>query len=1273
MPDPIGDAKSGGVGKLPPPQEQKTGAKDESQSGNASPPKSGVAGLSCPAVSSLPDAPPATHVFGTNVSGVNGQNQGGMCYVQPSQPPAQTLPGDVVPAALIANCRDVGDVVEVLQGLTSRNQQAYAAEVVNLALRRFGDADQINKLAKAVKDNPALRPIVVEQILRRAAELDSKSTPENRDTLDGPHHRACAYVLAALKGMQGKELGALIAQKLSAKEGEWLAKTLDVRKPAGINGILSQARHQILSALNSVSRTDTTGAVVQTLYLRLLPEDIFTYCPPLAESLAIALGREFYPQLARTAAAEKVRLQAFLQKPEGLALMLTGTEERRQRVLGVLQKYPAFTVTTFAHHTGPWVTEPTFAHALGEGLVPADAPNRAALVQHIGEILATEQGQEIRFGWYGFDNRINLAVRVEAMQAIIDNGITAEVLRQTNNPWENEVLVKAIAAKRMAAADINADVPIKFKTREDLTNFVAFTSGLEPSHPKVKPIVDQLFAQGGKEPVVSFRPVFFSSRTTGVVQFPLYRTDVLWGFGPDQSGQDQFRVDHIFVDDVGRAYKTESHTSAFDVWQGTNKLPPGVVVCSKAGRISRDETGALALEVRDTPEKRRGAENAVTAAMMVGGMFAGGLTLVGAGSWIVSGIGVASSLHGAGTAWAELDDRRTHGQSNAWSDPEGRALKLNLAASVAGLGMFASGPVLKNTLYSGRLTHEAALAHSLVNAIGAGTDAAAFANGVVHLTKNYKQMSPDDIGLALLQLGWQALMSGVGVHQAGGLGATFNPMAGARMLIAKHLPPPRIHYRSTEVAGNAVEIRLVDGHRYEIFAGPQADQARIDHHINVVRQIEGDITFTEMLARWLGARSGTERESIAADISKLVSWIAQQRLKLASPDLPPGERDAIARDIASCMERWDELTQRWVELRNRPDSDRGGQPILLPDSTYRPGNAVTFVRTRAHDLYWELSKIDPPEFNRAVRETGAHGIDNPERLIDWYVKNGKFANRSMLDRALSLPDYEKAWQQFLNARAATESWKSGQIILSVSPETRLALELPGIDPKAYTRAEKAVGKDAGAIVNWFIKNEGLGTKKKYEQVWQNYLSSLAKERQRQQQPQPQPVVPPFLQQLAIAHEPPAPPVVTPVMHEPDAPTQGEGDLPAQTVVGAHPIFGETDLRGHIVVGRQSTDDLIKRLFASIGNKHSSEAKAFIGKLRTRLQARQTENEPLTVGDFLGLVGRYANQEFDLKKGAEIATTMAGLSTNNPVNAVSSGQQLRDDNRLDLSYLLRLLQ
>src|SRR5262245_59625260 len=270
-------------------------------------PSCGIAGMgSAEPVGHLPDLPPAEPAI---FSGTNAQSQHSVCYVQP----AKASLSAASPANLIANCHDVDDVVKVLKGLTSRDQQAYAADVVKLALQRFEYAGHINKLAEAVRDNPALRLIVVEQILHRAAVLESKSTPENRDEPRGPHNQAGAHVLAALKGMPGEELGALIAQKLSPKEVELLAKILDVRNSPGVNGILSQARHQILSALNSVPRTDTTGAVVQTLYLLILPEDTLTYCPPLAGSLAEALGREFYPQpqSVTAAATEKRRLQAF--------------------------------------------------------------------------------------------------------------------------------------------------------------------------------------------------------------------------------------------------------------------------------------------------------------------------------------------------------------------------------------------------------------------------------------------------------------------------------------------------------------------------------------------------------------------------------------------------------------------------------------------------------------------------------------------------------------------------------------------------------------------------------------------------------------------------------------------------------------------------------------------------------------------------------------------------------------------------------------------------
>ena len=256
---------------------------------------------------------------------------------------------------------------------------------------------------------------------------------------------------------------------------------------------------------------------------------------------------------------------------------------------------------------------------------------------------------------------------------------------------------------------------------------------------------------------------------------------------------------------------------------------------------------------------------------------------------------------------------------------------------------------------------------------------------------------------------------------------------------------------------------------------------------------------------------------------------------MSSAHLTPGERDAILNDIAVCKQRRDELTDRLVELRNRPDDDRGGQPILLPDSTGGPSNRVHYIRTPAHDLVDALPSIDRREFDRAIRETGANSINEPERIIDWFVKNQKFAGRSLLDRALGLPDYEQAWQQFLKARVAGDRSDPTQPVRTLSPETRLVMTLGDDNPEAFKRAANEIGSysDAARIIDWFVKNEGLGTKPKYEPVWQKYLSSLAKERQGQQQPKA--VAAPFPWQQPA-------PAVAPIPYEPGASAPGEADL-----------------------------------------------------------------------------------------------------------------------------------
>ncbi|MGB6351826.1 MAG: hypothetical protein WBG10_17550 [Pseudolabrys sp.] len=161
---------------------------------------------------------------------------------------------------------------------------------------------------------------------------------------------------------------------------------------------------------------------------------------------------------------------------------------------------------------------------------------------------------------------------------------------------------------------------------------------------------------------------------------------------------------------------------------------------------------------------------------------------------------------------------------------------------------------------------------------------------------------------------------------------------------------------------------------------------------------------------------------------------------------------------------------------------------------------------------------------------------------------------------------------------------------------------------------------------------------------------------------PQPVVTPF---------PWEHPAVGPIPDEPGAPAQGEADI-VRPILEDDPKTIIEDVRGHVVVvvSREKTDNLVEHLFTSLGDKNSPQAKTLIGKLSTRIQGFERDNQKLTVKDFLTFVKEYANEAFDPATAGRIVHTMEQLSTNDP-NVVSS-ERLRDDNELNRSYLLTIL-
>jgi hypothetical protein len=191
----------------------------------------------------------------------------------PPSAPSELQTRDKIEFWLSKNPRpSVTAIVAELEAL-SRDKPISEANQIYLISRAFPASSALatsEELVKALQDKPDIRNVFTKWLLSRAVERESKNTPQNRETAGSPHNQAGLFALAALKVMQGhdEELGALITQK--PKDGEFLASALGAQNPLYIkSSLLVDARHQLLSALNSVPRTETTGAIVPTLYLQI--------------------------------------------------------------------------------------------------------------------------------------------------------------------------------------------------------------------------------------------------------------------------------------------------------------------------------------------------------------------------------------------------------------------------------------------------------------------------------------------------------------------------------------------------------------------------------------------------------------------------------------------------------------------------------------------------------------------------------------------------------------------------------------------------------------------------------------------------------------------------------------------------------------------------------------------------------------------------------------------------------------------------------------------
>jgi Domain of unknown function (DUF4781) len=723
-----------------------------------------------------------------------------------------------------------GDLCDALKGLSKPGQRY----LISCALDRLGVSGS-RDLAQRLQGDADLRGVVAAALLNRAIGLEDRSEGGNGalDT-DNPHNYARGYALDALIAMRGDDQG--LGQLLSSmppKRAELFARALGM---ADEPGLLAEERNQVLNALNRVPQTKATSAVVQNLYVQTSPDDI-ARTPRLADSLARALTREWYPDRAATAAPEVKqhneearhkegsRLKNLMETSQGARLLFGGSQVWKQDVLCAVRRFPLITAQTLAYYRDNPAKWPVITRALAYVLVPADTPDRDAAIERLSDILQTDQGRKFRYGALG--SNLPEKAGAAALQLLLsDPSITAATLKQTDDPWTNPVLVEPIAQAN--DVDYRRDEPAAF-TEAELDKAVGRAMGPNmpssmPSDPKDQPawlrwhsgvqkVVKQILKTGGQSPWVTCLPVTFSSGDCGPIQLALFRVETPLG--------------SRFVDHAGRFYQN------FEEWKKTNKLPSGLMIYPEEGHLRTDRNGKLKLANGPTPESGHTASKIVDYAALVGGIIAGGAVILGTGGMGIALLAVGSAAwSGYHNYYSELKDRHKHRQSNSFSDPEARGLYFGLAASATGVGAFASEAALASMIARGsRLAGIAAFAIGTMRVGATITNGAAFLNECVETIGNWESMTPDQRATAVAQMGFWALTSAVGARQARSFGELCNPIKAARAVYDAYQPTVRL---DLELEGNRVEIRTEQG-RQVIYKGPKATDDLVKLHILIVR------------------------------------------------------------------------------------------------------------------------------------------------------------------------------------------------------------------------------------------------------------------------------------------------------------------------------------------------------------------------------------------------------------------------------------------------------
>lgn len=276
------------------------------------------------------------------------------------------------------------------------------------------------------------------------------------------------------------------------------------------------------------------------------------------------------------------------------------------------------------------------------------------------------------------------------------------------------------------------------------------------SREAIRPIEEAIRNAAGGDPArVTVLPVMFDSEELSLQQVPLFRVQA-----PDGSDR--------FVDTTGRTY------DSFSDWRDNNRLPAGRISYPANGHLTAGSDGRAQTvtenshAVKDTFWEH--IAPVVDVVATVGGIIAGGVIIFGSGGTAAPLVLGAASLWAGGRAAEGLHDRATHGQTLSPFDSEARNQWINLGASVLGVGALGAGMRVAGAVSRGANVSSGFLRMTRALTVGAQyADTAATIDGGVNLALNWDRMSPQDRMLAIGQIGFWGVSTGVQARQAGSL------------------------------------------------------------------------------------------------------------------------------------------------------------------------------------------------------------------------------------------------------------------------------------------------------------------------------------------------------------------------------------------------------------------------------------------------------------------------------------------------------------------------